>query len=456
MIGAGFAKVEITPPPGVELAGFGPFLRRRATATRSPIWARAVAVDDGDRRWVLASCDLLGVDAATVEAVVDRVAGEHSLPRAGICVHATHNHSGPGTLPDFIGWGQVDGLYYALLADRIAAACIRAIDALRVVSVSVASAPLPGFAYNRVLSDPPALDTAIEAGVVAPEHPDAVDANVEVVRFDDDSGLAGLLAYYSCHPVICCEQTSEIHGDFAGEAMARLEQERPGATAVFLQGSMGDIDPIYAHGTEPQSYRALDLFSARFAGAVAAGLDAAIPLKPGSVAAHQAAVGYTLSDVPAQRLADELDRWRSVRRRADEAGDADGAAHASVYTQSYERSLRTLAAGHPIKRAVTAHALRLGELTLTGLNLELFHGLKRAHQAEFGPRALLLSTTDGYLGYGPTRAAFSAPRGQYATQLVPLYLGHLPFTERIEDELLAGARSVVDTTLARKSKEHPA
>ena len=43
---AGYGKTEITPPLGVELAGYGYYLKRRATRVDDPLFVRAVALED--------------------------------------------------------------------------------------------------------------------------------------------------------------------------------------------------------------------------------------------------------------------------------------------------------------------------------------------------------------------------------------------------------------------------
>lgn len=395
----GCAKVDITPPVGVELGGFGPFLRRRATAIRAPIWVRAIAVESGGTRWVLASCDLLGIDAAIADRAAGRVALESGLPAGAVCIHATHNHSGPAVLPEFIGWGAVDDRYYALLPERIAIACRRALDDLMPATLSSAAVALPGFSFNRVISDQPAPDEVMRVGPERIEmSTDEIDEQVRIIRIDRLGGRSVCVVHYACHPVICCERTTSVHGDFVGIAIARLEQELPETFALFLQGAMGDVNPLYAHGSEAQSYEALDLFADRLHNAMRGGLDAASP------APTAPATSARIRITPSTRAPDGSER-RSP--------------------------------------PLVAQSLRLGAFTITAFDLELFHGLQRAHHAEFGDNALLLSTSNGYSGYGPTRAAFDAARGRYATDLVPRYIGRDPFTPDIEDELLAAARRAV-------------
>ena len=44
---AGYGKYELTPPMGVELAGFGYYLERRAQTVIDPLFARAVLLEAG-------------------------------------------------------------------------------------------------------------------------------------------------------------------------------------------------------------------------------------------------------------------------------------------------------------------------------------------------------------------------------------------------------------------------
>lgn len=60
---AGFGKTLLTPPLGVELAGYGYYLQRQAKYVLDPLYARAVLLEDGARRALMVSCDLLGLSA---------------------------------------------------------------------------------------------------------------------------------------------------------------------------------------------------------------------------------------------------------------------------------------------------------------------------------------------------------------------------------------------------------
>ena len=436
----GFGRIDITPPIGVELTGFGPFLRRRSTSVYGRIYARALAVEHESGRWVIVSCDLLGVAESTVRTIAELVAGHTGWRTDEVVVHATHNHSGPATLPDMIGWGEIDADYFAQLPGLIARSCIDAIDDLSDGWFHHAEVPLERFAHNRMrprrgLTNACALDGSWE-------EPDrtAIDTTVHVLSAyrmrPGTAQLAGFVAYYSCHPVVCCEQCSTIHGDFPGEALQLVEAQLPGATGVYLQGSLGDLNPLYAHGPQDESLRALEMFASRLADAVSYGIATGTPLQVSTVTSQRSDVRYDLAPVDISALT----------ARRDQSLDTPMAA---VITTSLDRTLALLASGTDVRRPVTAQLLILGPMTLIGFNLEVFHGIKRRLEREFGAMCLVMSTTNGYLGYAPTRDAYLPSADPYPAYEVPIIVSHLPFEVDIEDRLVAAARNLfVDVTHA--------
>ena len=53
-----------------------------------------------------------------------------------------------------------------------------------------------------------------------------------------------------------------------------------------------------------------------------------------------------------------------------------------------------------------------------------------------------MSTTNGYLGYAPTRDAYLPSADPYPAYEVPIIVSHLPFEADIEDRMVAAARDL--------------
>ena len=52
---AGFGKEELTPPMGVELAGYGYYLGRKAESVRDPLYARTLLLEENGTRALVVS-----------------------------------------------------------------------------------------------------------------------------------------------------------------------------------------------------------------------------------------------------------------------------------------------------------------------------------------------------------------------------------------------------------------
>ena len=81
-----------------------------------------------------------------------------------------------------------------------------------------------------------------------------------MLRIERDERVVGVVSSFGCHPVVCCEDGTRIHGDFCGVANTLLEAELPGATALFVQGAQGDINPGFAHMPEADQVEAVGRF----------------------------------------------------------------------------------------------------------------------------------------------------------------------------------------------------
>ena len=58
MLKAGFGRIDITPPLGVSVQGY--YEKRLADGILDPLYATAVAFDDGEHRAVVMSVDVIG------------------------------------------------------------------------------------------------------------------------------------------------------------------------------------------------------------------------------------------------------------------------------------------------------------------------------------------------------------------------------------------------------------
>lgn len=220
---AGFAHTDITPKVTPEkpvwIAGYGQ--NRSATGVHDPLFCRAVVLDDGRRKFALASVDLVGLQYGAVLKIRSR------LPELDyVLVASTHNHEGP----DVIGiWGPspfrsgVDPKYVEFVVDRIVQTVRRA-----------AGRTSPVRAAYGTASDESLLRDS--------RRPTVYDPVLRIVRLNalDNGKTAGLLVQWSCHPESLGSRNRLITADFPYATVAALEKHY-GCPVVYFTGAIGGL-----------------------------------------------------------------------------------------------------------------------------------------------------------------------------------------------------------------------
>lgn len=435
----GFAKGDITPRAGVELSGFGPFVLRRSIGVRDRLWARAMAVEQGGQRLVLVSCDLIGVSPGITRRVREQVREQTGLPPECLMLNCTHTHSGPNT-GGYIGWGAPDEPYLEVLPQRLAQACVAALGNLQKAELSRAVVPCEGVGLNRQYDkDAPALEEVLREDW-RPAKPECTDTECQVLKVTANGKLLGFVSYFGCHPVVCCQQTRYIHGDYCGVAMNLLEGEHPGAVGLFLQGANGDVNSCVVHKPETESLLALDTIAARFARAVRQGLSAAVPLPAGAVAALSRERQFSRKPFGVEKLKELLAEQEAILHAPDASDAAGPVRMATVYALALRRLIGAMERGEPMSPPIELQGFRIGPLLLLASPFETFQAIKNEVRSRLkDPSALVMSVTNDTRGYAPDRTI--AAQGGYAADMVPMIMGALPYAS-IHDELVEGLVSL--------------
>ena len=116
---AGFARLDITPFMGVEMAGS--WNARGVQGVLDPLYVNAIAFGDGEKSAVLLVADLVGLRGMERE-LRPQVAQAAGLSEDAVILHCTHTHTGPNVMADpqykeFFGRRMCDAAIMAL-ADR--------------------------------------------------------------------------------------------------------------------------------------------------------------------------------------------------------------------------------------------------------------------------------------------------------------------------------------------------
>ncbi len=434
---AGFGVCDITPRVGVQLYGFGPFLNRQSIAVRDPLDARAAAFQLGDKTALIISCDICTLKIPTVKLIKEIIRETHpELTDADILICATHTHSGPATTPGDFGWGVTDPVYLEILPYKIARAGLNALANLEEVEVATGTAPCEHIGLNRVHDkDAPPLADVLDENW-RPAKPELTDTECRVITFSSKNGeLKGLLTYFGCHPVVCCQQTRYIHGDYPGVATHNLMRQFPGSVALFLQGAEGDVNSCVVHKPEQESLLALDIIAGRFERSVRRAMANAEPVAIDTLETLLIEVDFsTRQSFTREYLLELKKEQENILHSADADETSHQARMATVYLCGIRKMLEDMDSGMEPVITGPVHGIRLGPIEFLGAPFEIMQVIKNETVAAAkAPIPLVMSLSDGALGYAQDKYRDSVDT--YEARMVPLIQGRLPYG-KIHDELL--------------------
>jgi neutral ceramidase len=233
---AGVAKIDVTPPFEVKVAGHV----RQTQGARDPIRAAVLLLDDGRTMAAIVSFDFLCAWDELVHEVRETVSRATRTPIENILVATSHNHSGPEWSPG--------SPYCRQVIDKLGAAAAAAMREMRPVSLGYGEGTIH-FNINR--------RQVINGRAVVRLNPDGpCDRRVKVLRIDDGRSLAPLavVMHAVCHPCVFtwgdkaslpyADGYPKMSADFPGEAQRFVEMVYGAPTqTLFLQGCAGDIRP---------------------------------------------------------------------------------------------------------------------------------------------------------------------------------------------------------------------
>lgn len=382
---AGFGRAELTPPMGVELAGYGYYLGRRALSVRDPLYARVLALEEGGARYLLISCDVLGLSRPVCDEVFAH-AEALGVPAGHVLIVSIHTHTGPAIIYHE-GCGYVDDVYVATVAPAICRAAGAALEDLREVrSLRFAALPFEGdHIYNRTIPGGP------------------VDRTVRGFLFSRADGEPIAAVSAACHGVFRGRVTA-VSADFGGEICRRLDGM--GLRTIYLNGLCGDIDPA------EQSDELLDSFAALVVERYSALLGGAVESLPEDVSdlpltLTGGSLPFTLRLMPVTRE----DIRQAARQAVERAGGPEepAARVALIWEKEMLERFDTLSEQEPI----SVKYLLIGGVPVLALPFEGFTAIGQEIRARCGrPDALVLGCAEQLLGYLPTRDDIS--RGTYA------------------------------------------
>lgn len=242
---AAVAKVNITPSAGLPMYGFLDRIQqnRVSTGTLDPLYARVLVLAVANRRFALITLDLgRTFGEPLLSALQQQIRSSANI--SFVMITATHTHSGPNILDEYLG-GRPPAWQISAIQE-IASAVLQASRRLVPAKIGTGAAEVEvGYNRRQVQSDGTVrmLWTNPDKQPTLP-----VDPTVLVMRIDTLEGTPlAIIVNYACHPVVLGADNLQYSADFVGVMEHSVEQafaNKP--MCFFLQGADGDINPYYA------------------------------------------------------------------------------------------------------------------------------------------------------------------------------------------------------------------
>ena len=448
---AGVYCADITPPIGVHLPVI--FARgpegMQLKGAHDPVQARALVLSEGDTTVAVVATDLAGLRSDAIAYIRRRVQEETGIPGSNVLVTNTHTHSAGDIRSPF---GMPDHPVTWVRKERIVGAVVMAhrhmVDG---VKVRYAVGHEASVLYNRRKRVPGGVCTLTSTrsrfnlgitrfyeerlGVPRPKPPELpetiemdgpVDGQTSLVLFEDPTGrpVASILVY-ACHPVILSLKDEHISADFVGPATALIEREL-GAPCLFLQGTSGDVRPLYDANTYAEAVRVGRAVGAEALRSLADVKDAGSTRGPGRLRLAAKPVELRLrslvgpKEVTRKRLEELQKQWEELR-----GGDLSLAQRRAIVdelvTLRWLQSIDVRVSSEDVARgAVTeeVQVLQIGDVGFVALPGEIFveTGMWIKRQAPF-PLTIPISLPND-TGYRPTREEFELGGYEVSTSVV--------------------------------------
>jgi hypothetical protein len=244
-----FSK-DITPQPGVLLAGYGPDVVSKAI--HDPLFIKGIALDDGKQRTLLLSFDLIGLDRDFVVAIRKACSKIVDIPAENVVLTCTHTHSGPHTrhLANLNLSGQrlkEFEQYKSFLIESSADAVLNSFSVMNEVDVFHYSAQCHENINRRYIS-PDNKCTYIPTNKhLIPLANNITDPELGMIYFVDSETKEPLatIVNYTAHPLTCQSEGLASHlisADYPGVLRCEVEKQL-GGNCIFISGACGDIHP---------------------------------------------------------------------------------------------------------------------------------------------------------------------------------------------------------------------
>ena len=409
----GFARVNITPPMGIDIAGY--YKVRKAEGVLDDLEAVAVAFSFGEKKAIAITIDHCGIVKAILDVYKKAISEKTGVPVDAIIIHSTHTHTGPTLL------AETDDVlinqYKEMLLYKVVDVATFALADLKPAKMGYGIGQAPNVAFIRRFR---MKDGSIKTnpGVNNPDIDKPigdVDERVNVVRFDRENAESVVLVNFGNHPDVVGGNL--ISGDWPSLTRAYLEKAIDNTKCIFFNGAQGDVNHVNVH---PKAGDFNDMFNdfdgcsrgyghARHLGRVVAGAVLQVYDKVNYTEVDGISYSFTPVEFATNKGApEELVEAHKYMDLHNAGKDEEIPFKAMMLTTVLAKARRIVNLENaPEKLPMYFSALRIGNVAFFGIPGEPFTDIGRALKETEGYEMVIpCSLVNGYNGYFPLKDSF--------------------------------------------------
>ena len=421
MLHVGYAKVNINPPLGSDLAGY--YIPRAAKGFLDDLEAHAIVLALKETKIAIVSVDTCYLKTSLATRYREAIEAATGIPADQLVLTATHTHTGPRLTP-IDGADAKDTATIDRYADFVEE---RLIDLVKLAVQDLKSAKMgfiTGYAPERVayirlyrmkdgstMTCPPINDPNIDCPI------GVLDQRMHILRFDRVGGESIVLANYGLH-------ADTVNGDllcsdWVGWMRRTVDKALDGVKCLCLIGCQGDVGSthVFPEGGDMNDTEISfdnEMKSpgmARFVGRALAGTVLQVYDKVEYVDVDELKVLRQVIDVDANRPTPEELPLAHKYKELHLAGRDDEIPYtAMALTTVVAEAMRmcNLEFG-PDTFALGLTGFKIGPVAFVGIPGEPFTDIGMRIKETEGYRMVMpVALCNGYEGYFPSKAAYEA------------------------------------------------
>jgi neutral ceramidase len=253
-ITAGVSSIDITPPLEMKytLGGYGERMNKPAEAIHDHIWAKALVVKHGDKKYAIITLDVLGLPANVKPDLIKRISNL-GWTAENMMLLPSHSH-GSLEMEALNRKNQLNNPQLGIFQPELLEFLVSKLETLvkeaekndLPVKIGTGSKILEGLNRNR-RKDP------------------EVDKEMTVTRIDLLNGKhLAVLVNWTAHPTFIGGKDMLVSAEWPGYLQKELQQRiGGGVTAMYYNGAEGDQSPVLNEGTS--GYEKIQIYGEKIA-----------------------------------------------------------------------------------------------------------------------------------------------------------------------------------------------